>query len=68
MPGVVVSIMEGQLHDSHRAQLYAGAQELAPQLSVASDVPFLALGIRCHDGGMVDYLYYERSCLNSVRA
>ena len=56
MPGVVISIVEAELHDADGPQLYAGPQEFAPQLAVTNHVPLLSLGIGRHDGRMVHHL------------
>ena len=53
VPGVVISIVEAELHDADGPQLYAGPQEFAPQLAVTNHVPLLSLGIGSHDGRMV---------------
>ncbi len=66
MPGVVVSIVEAELHDADGPQLYAGPQEFAPQLAVTNHVPLLSLSIGSHDGRMVHDLQ-ENGNLNQTR-
>ena len=57
VPGVVVSIMEGELHHPNRPQLDAGPQELASQLSIPNDVPLSAFSICCHNSRVMNDLW-----------
>ena len=63
MPGVLISIMKGEMHHTHRIELYTGSSELAPQLSITCDRPLTALTICSHNCGVVNDLQFARSRL-----